>query len=85
MGRYTGMDIIKCDIFFVIDIPKIPMGPRTFNQTTGKRNITSDSTSEKKGVRHEAETAAVRPVRRMAPVSPRKASNARSPATVSGQ
>jgi hypothetical protein len=79
------MEVIKCVTAFVMDAPKIPIGPSMDIQTTGKRNTARDRIRVGKGDRHREEIPAVRPVRRMDPQSPKKAVKRRNPMMVSGQ
>lgn len=85
MGRYTGMDVIKCVILFVADIPNSHIGPSTFTQNTGRRNNTRDMISARNGVLHLAEIPKVIPTKRRIPKNPRKVINSRRPPAVLGQ
>ena len=87
IGRYTGMDTIKCVITFAAAGPNNfwNIGSSPLTQNTGTKNPTTDSINVRKEFLHAEEYPSVIPVKRKTPKTARTARKSRNPSTLPGQ
>lgn len=85
IGRYTGMEAIKCEMALDIFWPTGNNVQRILIQTTGNRYAARERISARKGLWHRAEIPATMPVSRTALTILRNVIYRKKPRTLSGQ